>query len=88
MTPQNYNTTLGVVRTIRENLRATHEVFVCEMGARNVGDIKEICDLVHPQFGVGYSRRRAALESFKTLDNIKKTKFELPNSLPENGMRF
>lgn len=88
MTPQNYNTTLGVVRTIRENLRATHEVFVCEMGARNVGDIKEICDLVHPQFGVVTAVGEQHLESFKTLDNIKKTKFELPNSLPENGMAF
>ena len=46
VTPKNYNTTLGVVRTVRENLRPTHEVFVCEMGARNVGDIREICDLV------------------------------------------
>ena len=46
VTPLNYNTTLGVVRTIRERLRAQHQLFVCEMGARNVGDIKEICDLV------------------------------------------
>ena len=88
MTPHNYNTTLGVVRTVRENLRATHEVFVCEMGARNVGDIQEICDLVHPQFGVVTAIGEQHLESFKTLDHIKKTKFELPNSLPEYGMAF
>lgn len=88
MTPENYNTTLGVVRTIRENLRATHEVFVCEMGARNVGDIKEICDLVHPRYGVVTAVGEQHLESFKTIDNIKKTKFELPDSLPDGGMAF
>ena len=88
MTPENYNTTLGVVRTIRENLRATHEVFVCEMGARNVGDIREICDLVHPQYGVVTAIGEQHLESFKSLNNIQKTKFELPNSLPEDGMAF
>lgn len=41
-TPGNYNTTLGVVRTIREQMKPFHEIFICEMGAREVGDIKEI----------------------------------------------
>lgn len=51
-TPGNYNTTLGVVRTIRERMKPFHEIFICEMGAREVGDIKEICDLVHPDYGI------------------------------------
>lgn len=32
-TPKNYNTTMGVVKTIRENLKSTHQIFICEMGA-------------------------------------------------------
>ena len=88
VTPLNYNTTLGVVRTVRENLRPTHEIFVCEMGARNVGDIKEICDLVHPQMGVITAIGPQHLESFKSLANVVKTKFELADSLPENGVFF
>ena len=28
---------VGVVKTIRQSLRATHEIFVCEMGAKYVG---------------------------------------------------
>ena len=39
MTPGNYNTTLGVVRTVREMLSPTHQIFLCEMGARHKGDI-------------------------------------------------
>lgn len=35
-TPENYNTLLGVVKTIRNNLKATHEIFICEMGAGQV----------------------------------------------------
>ena len=88
VTPLNYNTTLGVVRTIRENLRPTHEVFVCEMGARNVGDIKEICDLVHPQMGVVTAIGPQHLESFKSIANVVKTKFELADSLPADGVFF
>lgn len=88
MTPKNYNTTLGVVRTVRENLRATHEIFVCEMGARQEGDIKEICDLVHPNIGIITAVGEQHLETFKSLDNIKKTKFELADSLPAEGTAF
>ncbi len=88
VTPENYNTTLGVVRTIRERLRAQHELFVCEMGARNVGDIKEICDLVHPRYGVVTAIGPQHLESFGSIANIVKTKFELADALPPDGILF
>ncbi len=88
MTPESYNTPMGVVKTIRGSLKATHEIFVCEMGAKWVGDIKELCDIVHPQHGVITSIGPQHLESFKTLDAVKSTKFELADSLPEGGMLF
>lgn len=85
MTPGNFNTTLGVVRTIRENLKPYNEVFVVEMGAKEVGDIKEICDLVHPQAGIITAVGPQHLESFKTIENVQSTKFELVDSLPADG---
>lgn len=88
MTPESYNTPLGIVKTIRTKLRATDQIFICEMGARNVGDIREICDIVHPQHGVITTVGEQHLETFKTLENIQKTKFELADSLPEDGMLF
>lgn len=88
VTPENFNTTLGVVRTIREHLRSTHEIFVCEMGAKNIGDIKEICDLVHPTHGVITSIGPQHLESFLSIDNVIKTKFELADSVGKKGKVF
>ena len=88
MTPGNFNTTLGVVRTIRENLNATHEIFLCEMGARHVGDIKEICDLVHPKYGIISSIGPQHLETFFNIENVINTKFELADSIPEDGKIF
>ena len=85
MTPESYNTPMGVVKT---SLKATHEIFVCEMGAKWVGDIKELCDIVHPHHGVITSIGPQHLESFKSLDAVKNTKFELADSLPEGGMLF
>ena len=88
MTPGNFNTTLGVVRAVREELRPIHEIFICEMGARNVGDIKDICDLVKPRYGILTSIGPQHLESFKSLANIIAAKFELVDSLPPDGVAF
>jgi UDP-N-acetylmuramoyl-tripeptide--D-alanyl-D-alanine ligase len=87
-TPESYNTPMGVVITVRNFLRPTHEVFVCEMGARHVGDIKELCDIVHPQNGIITSVGPQHLETFHSLDNVKKTKFELADALPKEGVVF
>lgn len=85
ITPKNYNTTMGVVKTIRENLKPTHQIFICEMGATKVGDIKEICDLVNPTVGIITSIGPQHMESFKTIENVIKTKFELADSVKKNG---
>jgi len=85
MTPESYNTPMGVVKTIRERLKPTHEVFVCEMGAQNVGDIKELCDIVHPRHGIITALGQQHLESFKSQENIIKTKYELADALPADG---
>lgn len=88
MTPGNYNTTLGVVRTVREQLSPTHQIFLCEMGARHPGDIKEICDLVRPQYGVITAVGEQHLESFGSVENIANAKFELYDAIPPEGKVF
>lgn len=88
MTPESYNTPMGVVITIRKFLRATHQVFVCEMGARHVGDIKELCDIARPTLGIITSVGKQHLETFHSLENVKKTKFELADSLGADGLVF
>jgi UDP-N-acetylmuramoyl-tripeptide--D-alanyl-D-alanine ligase len=88
MTPGSCNTPLGIVRIIRERLKATHEIFICEMGARRCGEIKEICDIVHPKHGIVTAVAGQHLETFGSLENIRKTKYELLNSLPSDGFGF
>lgn len=88
MTPGNFNTTLGVVKTVLEHINATHEIFLCEMGARHVKDIKKICDVVHPQYGIISSIGPQHLETFFNMENLINTKFELADALPEEGKIF
>ncbi|MDE5841326.1 MAG: UDP-N-acetylmuramoyl-tripeptide--D-alanyl-D-alanine ligase, partial [Muribaculaceae bacterium] len=86
MTPGSYNTPMGVIRTVREMMKPYNEVFICEMGAKQVGDIKEICDMVHPQIGIVTAVGPMHLESFKSMENVQKTKFELIDALPADGI--
>lgn len=88
MTPGSFNTTLGVVRTIREYLKPYNEVFIVEMGAKNPGDIREICDIVHPSVGIVTSVGPQHLESFGSIENVQRTKFELVDELPADGIAF
>lgn len=84
-TPQSFNTTMGVVRTIRENLKPQTQIFIAEMGAKNIGDIKEICNIVKPDYGIITSVGPQHLETFKTVDNVFRTKFELADAVEEKG---
>lgn len=88
MTPASYNTTMGVVKAIREMLKPTHEIFICEMGARNTGEIKEICDIVLPDYGIITSVGPQHLETFKTIENVIKTKFELFDAVKDKQKVF
>ena len=88
MTPESFNTPMGVVKTIREQLRPTTEIFVCEMGAKRKGEIEEICDIVFPAHGIITSIGEQHLETFKTVDTVIQTKFELAAAVKDKGIVF
>ena len=85
MTPASFNTPMGVVKTIREQLRPTHEIFICEMGARRAGEIRELCDIVSPTHGILTSIGPQHLETFRTIETIIETKFALADAVRERG---
>ena len=86
MTPGSFNTPMGVIRTVREQLKPYHSIFICEMGAKQKGDIKEICDIVHPRYGIITAVGPMHLETFHSIDNVQSTKFELADALPADGL--
>ena len=82
MTPDSYNTPMGVTKVIRGELTAAHEVFIVEMGAYRRGDIRELCELASPEIGILTAVGPQHLERFKSVETIAKTKYELIESLP------
>ena len=85
-TPRNLNTPYGLIITINNHLDKFTDIFIAEMGAYVRGEIKELCNLVHPKYGILTRIGTAHLESFGSEENIQKTKFELIESLPVDGV--
>ncbi len=85
-TPGSFNTPMGLSRVIRERLQPGHQVFIGEMGARHRGDIRELCRLVKPQIGMLTAVGAQHLDTFKTVDRIAETKYDLIRALPEDGL--
>ena len=86
MTPDSYNTPMGICKVIRGELTAEHEIFIVEMGAYKRGDIRELCNLASPEIGILTAVGAQHLERFKSIENIAKTKYELIESLPSGGL--
>jgi UDP-N-acetylmuramoyl-tripeptide--D-alanyl-D-alanine ligase len=76
-TPESYNTVFGIAKVVDLELDNSYKFFVCELGAYHPGEIKELCTMVNPNFGIITGITQQHLERFKSLENIKKTKFEL-----------
>jgi UDP-N-acetylmuramoyl-tripeptide--D-alanyl-D-alanine ligase len=72
-TPASYNTPLGIARAVNEG-GLDCDIFLAEMGARNTGDIAELCDLVKPEYAVVTGVCCQHLETFGSLDAIKAEK--------------
>ncbi len=86
MTPESYNTPMGVVKTVRSSLTGVTEIFVCEMGAKNEFDIEELCNIAKPDHAIITAIGPQHLETFKSIDTIIKTKYELVDSIKNDGI--
>lgn len=86
MTPDSYNTPMGICKVIRGDLAPEHEIFIVEMGAYKKGDIRDLCRLAPPEIGILTAVGPQHLERFKSIKNTAKAKYELIESLPSNGL--
>lgn len=84
ITPHSFNTPMGLTRVVLDYLKPNHDVLITEMGAKQVGDIKFLCDMIQPTYGILTSVGSQHLTTFGTLENIAKTKNELIKSLPKD----
>lgn len=84
-TPSSYNTPMGITKSVLEYLNFTHEIFIAEMGAKQVGDIQELCNIVEPSIGIVTAVGQQHLETFKNIEKVKQAKFELVKNIEDKG---
>lgn len=84
-TKKNVNSAIGLAKTILHDLKGDEQFFICEMGAYRRGEISEMCEIVKPKAGILTGLGDQHLDMFGSLENIKKAKMELIDSLPPTG---
>lgn len=85
-TKAHHNTPIGIAQDVLQHLTPDLEIYVAELGAYRVGEIKELTDIVQPQIGVITAIGNQHLDLFGSQKNILKTKWELVESLPSTGI--
>ncbi len=85
-TPKNLNTLHGLVTTINNYLEEEEKYFIVEMGAYRSGEVELICELAKPKYAIITNIETTKLDSFGSMENAVKTKFELVESLDPDGI--
>lgn len=82
-TQGNLNNHIGVPLTLL-TMNKSHEIGVVEMGASHPGDIKDLCEIAEPNYGIITNVGKAHMEGFGTFENLVATKCELYDFISEH----
>ncbi len=87
-TKGNFNNHIGAPLTLL-SFGEEINIGVVEIGANHPDEIRELCEIVEPNFGIITNISKAHLEGFGSLETIIKTKNELYQAIrKENGVVF
>lgn len=84
-TPKNINTDIGVAKFILKTDFSKYDMFVVEMGAYCIGEIKKLTDIVHPTVGILTAINEQHLSLFGSIKNTQQAKYELLRAIPKDG---
>ena len=83
-TKGNFNNHIGVPLTLL-SITEKHNFAVVEMGANHKGEIKELCEIARPNYGIITNIGKAHLEGFGSFGGVINTKNELYDYLKNNN---
>ncbi len=83
--PFSYNTPMGLAKSVNEIKKDT-QVFIMEIGARRLGDVAKIAKALKPQVGVITGIAGQHLQTFGSVEDVMRGKYELIEALDSNGL--
>ena len=84
-TERNINAEIGIAKAVLNKLKPEHQVFIAEIGAYEVGKIKQVAQMIKPKIGILTGINEQHLSTFGSQENIIKAKYELIEALPKDG---
>ncbi len=82
----NLNNHIGVPLTLL-SLKNEHQYGIIEMGANHLGEIKALCNIAMPDYGIITNVGKAHIEGFGSFEGVIKAKTELYDHLAKNDGR-
>lgn len=80
-TPKSFNTEIGIIKSIRENVDVFDDYFICEYGVDKVNGMNKLINIVKPNICLITEVGPQHLLTFKNIENIRKEKIKLAKSL-------
>lgn len=84
-TPNSFNTEMGICKFINNSDLENCDYLILEMGADKNHDILKLCKIAKPHHAILTGINNQHLNTFKTLDNIINTKYELIENTDKEG---
>lgn len=83
--PFSYNTPMGLAKSVKDITDQT-QVFIMEIGAKHLGDVAKIANALKPQVGVITGIAGQHLQTFGSVEDVMRGKYELIEALDNNGL--
>lgn len=83
-TKGNFNNHIGVPLTLL-SIKKDCEIAIIEMGANHIGEIKYLCEIAEPNFGIITNIGTAHIEGFGSREGVKIGKGEMYNFISKNN---
>lgn len=85
--PKNFNNHIGLPISILQ-MRGDEDLAILEMGSSGIGEIRNLCHIIQPQYGLITAIAPAHISGFGSIENIQKAKFELFDAVRDDGILF